>query len=164
MMFNSRLCDLCKNTLNSAFGTLKERESDTVPHHPTKESLIDSVLPRSCHLCRFILYHFKLRWALGHRKGLKDLREEPTTLTENDFKDSDFHFAAFPRERVIAHEYMLELPEDIKLHAQVTRYRDGSDGVFGLVTFDCDAPNHDIKAAVQRFWIFDERGTLSQTG
>jgi hypothetical protein len=58
---------------------------------------------------------------------------------------------------------MLELPEDINLHTLITKYGDGSDGVFGLVAFDCNSLNHDyIDAAIQRFWIFDERGTLFQ--
>jgi hypothetical protein len=55
---------------------------------------------------------------------------------------------------------MLELPETLNLQVQISKYGDGSDGVFGIVKFDCDALNAEtLKAAVPRFWIFDNRGT-----
>jgi hypothetical protein len=107
-----------------------------------------------------ILYHLKLHWSASHRKGVKDLKEEPTTLTEEDFVDSDFDFATFPSDRLVVLSYLLELPETLDLQAQLSNFGDGSDGVFGIVKFDCDALNAEtLKAAVPRFWVFDNRGT-----
>ncbi|KAH7390478.1 heterokaryon incompatibility protein-domain-containing protein [Pyrenochaeta sp. MPI-SDFR-AT-0127] len=157
MLFTSKLCDVCKNALHLAFKSIEGRTSPEIPHHLTKESLIDSVLHRSCHLCRLILYHLKLHWSPLHRQGLKDLKEEPTTLTEKDFESSDFDFATFPADRVIVRSYMLELPEVLNLHAQISKYRDGLDGIFGIVQFDCIGPmNGPLKDSTPRFWIFDE--------
>jgi hypothetical protein len=159
MLFKSRLCDVCKNSLQLAFESMKDRESEAIPHHLTKESLVDSVLHRSCHLCRFIIHHLKTHWAVEHRQGKDDLKEEPTLLTEEDFADSDFEYAAFPRERLIVLEYMLEMPERLNFHVKLTKSGDWFDGVFGHVDFDCDALNHDyIKAAIPRFWVFEEKG------
>jgi hypothetical protein len=159
MLFTSRLCDVCNNALGLAFESLKDRRSDKVAHHATKESLIDSVLHRSCHLCRLIIYHLKVAWAAQHREGVDDLKEEPTSLTEEDFNDSDFDFATFPSDRVTVRSYMLELPEEINLHTQINKYRDGSEGIFGLVEFACESMNHSYtRAAIPRFWIFDEQG------
>jgi hypothetical protein len=142
-----------------AFESMKDRDSEEIPHHLTKESLVDSVLHRSCHLCRFIIYHLKSHWALEHRQGKDDLKEEPTSLTEADFADSDFDYTAFPRERLIVLSYMLEMPENINLHVKMSKSGDWFDGVFGLVAFECDALNHDyMKAAIPRFWIFEEKG------
>ena len=107
-----------------------------------------------------ILYHLKLHWSVLHRKGVEDLKEEPTTLTEEDFVDSDFDFATFPRDRVVVLSYLLELPQTLNLQAQLSNFGDGSDGVFGIIKFDCEALNAEtLKAAVPRFWVFDNRGT-----
>jgi hypothetical protein len=159
MFFRSRLCSVCDNALRLAFDSIQNRTSDTVPHHVTKESLVDSVLHRSCHLCRLMIYHLKLHWAATHRKGVDDLKEEPTSLTEDDFVDSDFDFATFPSDRLVVLSYLLELPEILNLQAQISNFGDGSDGVFGIVKFDCDALNAEtLKAAVPRFWVLDNRG------
>lgn len=92
---------------------------------------------------------------------MEDLKEEPTTLLEHDFDDSDFNFATFPSDRVVVLSYMLGLPEVFNLWAQISKYGDGSDGVFGIIEFDCDAFNAETpKAAIPRFWVFDGRGTL----
>jgi hypothetical protein len=156
MLFKSRLCEICKTTLFQAFESLDDLASNQIPHHVTKGSFVDSILHRNCHLCRLIIYHFRLRWAPQHRDGLKDLREEPTSLTEEDFAESDFDFETFPSDRVTVLSYMLELPETIGLHAQIRRYGDGKDGTFGLIEFDCDGLDSDKP----RFWIFDQLGTL----
>jgi hypothetical protein len=98
---------------------------------------------------------------LLHRIGVEDLKEEPTTLTEDDFKDSDFFLEYYPSDRVLILSYLLELPETLNFHAQVSEYGEGTDGVFGLLEFDCDALNQDgNRSAIPRFWIFDERGML----
>ena len=156
MLFNSRLCGVCNNTLQLAFDSFGDLSSNGLPHHSTKESLVDSVLRRSCHLCRLVIYHLRLRWAPQHRKGKDDLKEEPTALTEADFEQSDFDFATFPSDRVIVLSYMLELPEALDLHAKILKYGDGSDGTYGIIEFDCDGFDSDIP----RFRIFDERGTF----
>ncbi|KAF2829178.1 HET-domain-containing protein [Ophiobolus disseminans] len=153
MLFDSKLCDVCNNTLRLIFGSIDDLSSQEIPHHLTKESLVDSVLHRSCHLCRLIIYHLKVRWAPEHRGGLSDLKEEPTSLTEEDFEQSDFDFATFSSDRVIVHSYMLELPEALGLHARIMKYGDGTDGVDGILEFDCDGFDNDIP----RFWIFDQR-------
>ncbi|KAF1918219.1 heterokaryon incompatibility protein-domain-containing protein [Ampelomyces quisqualis] len=156
--FKSKLCDVCKKSLQLAFGTLKDGSSKKIPHHVTKESLIESILLRSCHLCRFMIYHLKSHWGLHHRTGVQDLKEEPTTLTEDDFKDSDFHLESYPSDRLVILSYLLELPETLNFHAQVTEYGQGTDGVFGLLEFDChDLHQDQSKSAVPRFWIFDEQ-------
>ncbi|KAH6117156.1 hypothetical protein HBI69_098400 [Parastagonospora nodorum] len=134
------------------------RESDEIPHHLTKESLVDSVLHRSCHLCRFIIFHLKTHWAIEHLEGKDDLKEESTSLTESDFADSDFDHKAFPSDRVVILSYMLDIPENLNFHIKMSKSGDWFDGVFGLVEFDCDALNHDyIKAAIPRFWIFNDK-------
>jgi hypothetical protein len=161
MLFKSRLCNVCNDTLRLAFESIQDRTSDTVPHHVTKESLVDSVLHRSCHLCRLIIYHLRLQWSATHREGAEDLKENPVTLTEEDFLDSDFDFATFPSDRLVVLSYMLELSETLNLQAQLSNYGDGFDGVFGIIKFDCDALNGETtKAAVPRFWVFDSRGIV----
>ncbi|KAH8726036.1 hypothetical protein GQ44DRAFT_680231 [Phaeosphaeriaceae sp. PMI808] len=160
MLFNSRLCHVCNDALRLAFESIGDRNSHKAVHHLTKESLIDSVLHRSCHLCRLIIYHLKLSWSPENRQGLEDLKEEPTSLTEDDFRSSDFDFATFPSSRVVLLSYMLGLPETLNLYAQIKLYGDGSDGIYGQVEFDCDGFNVDyLKAVVPRFWIFQEKET-----
>lgn len=164
MLFRSRLCDVCTTTLRLAFADLqeKERDSDQVPHHIMKESLIDSILHRSCHLCRLIIYHLKLHWASKHWQDKDDDTELPHTLTEDDFKDSDFEFASFASDRRIVRSYMRGLPETLNLHATISRYQAGEKGVFGLAVIDCDALNlEDVNAAMTRLWVFDKDGGWS---
>jgi hypothetical protein len=156
MLFKSKLCDVCKTTLQQAFETLDDPATNQTPHHATKESFVDSILHRNCHLCRLIIYHFKSAWALFHREGLGDIKEEPTSLTEDDFAESDFDFGTFPSDRVTVLSYMLELPETIGLHARIKRWGDGGDGTFGLLVFDCEGLNSHKPG----FWVFDERGTV----
>jgi hypothetical protein len=159
MLFKSRLCNVCTTALYLAFDSMTGRESDEIPHHLTKESLVDSVLHRSCHLCRFIIFHLKTHWAIEHLEGKDDLKEEPTSLTESDFADSDFDHKAFPSDRLVVLSYMLDMPENLNFHVKMSKSGDWFDGVFGLVEFDCDALNHDyIKAAIPRFWIFNDKG------
>jgi hypothetical protein len=159
MLFRSRLCSVCDNALRLAFDGIQNQASHTVPHHVTKESLVNSVLHRSCHLCRLIVHHLKVYWAPFHQNGLDDLEEEPTTLTEDDFVDSDFDFATFPSARLVVLSYLLGLPEILNLQAQISNWGDGSDGVFGIVNFGCDAFSAEtIDAAVPRFWVLDNRG------
>jgi hypothetical protein len=161
MLFRSRLCSVCENALRLAFDGIQNQASHTVPHHVTKESLVDSVLHRSCHLCRLIIDHLERHWAGAHQEGLHDLKEEPTTLTEDDFVDSDFDFATFPSDRLRVLSYLLELPESLNLQARISNrgYEDGSDGVFGKISFGCDAFNaesHEVE--VPRFWVIENRG------
>lgn len=161
MLFKSRLCYICKTTLDLAFENLKdkERDSDQIPHHLTKESLIDSVILRSCHLCRLIIYHLKLHWSFIHWQDVDDDKGYPDTLTEDDFKDSDFKFAEFARDRRIVRSYMRGLPETLNLHATVSRYQQGEKGVFGLAVIDCDALNTEaVNTAMTRLWVFDKDG------
>jgi hypothetical protein len=163
MFFRSRLCDICRKSLELAFESIKDRSSDLVPHHLTKESLVDSILHRSCHLCRLIIYHLKLNWALAEQHWVNSdtIEDKPTSLTEEDFADSDFDFATFHEHRRGVLSYMHDLPEELNFRTKVSKYlgSNGVDGVFGPVEFDCDAFNHDgLRAAVPRFWIFDERG------
>lgn len=155
MLFRSKLCGICQATLRQVFETLGDLASDNVPHHLTKDSLVDSVLHQSCHLCRLIIYHLKLRWSPGHRQGLADLREEPTTLTKKDFEDSDFNFETFSSDRLIVLEYLLELPEDINLAAQIKKYMRVNEETMLLLEFDCEKLGSDKP----RFWAFDEKGT-----
>jgi hypothetical protein len=161
MLFKSRLCSVCDNALRLAFDGVQNQVSHTVPHHVTKESLVDSVLHRSCHLCRLIIDHLKQYWAGTHQEGLHDLKEEPTTLTEDDFVDSDFDFATFHNDRLVILSYLLELPEILNVQARISDYgyESVSDGVFGIIHFSCDA--FDVKtpnAAVSRFWVLNNRG------
>jgi hypothetical protein len=158
MLFKSKLCNICKTTLHQVFITLGDISSDHIPHHYTKESLVDSVLHQNCHLCRLIIYHLRLRWAPQHRQGLEDLREVPTSLTEPDFEDSDFDFKTFPRDRVTLLSYMLELPESFKMNAHVTKYSHVFDQTHFLLEFDCDGLDSDKP----RFWAFDENSKHRQ--
>jgi hypothetical protein len=161
MLFRSRLCSVCDNALRLAFDGIQNRASHTVPHHVTKESLVDSVLHRSCHLCRLIVDHLEVYWAGLHQNGLDDLEEEPTTLTEDDFVDSDFDLATFPSDRLVVLSYLLDLPEVLNLQAWISNsgYEDGSEGILGIVNFGCDAFNAETSdAAVPRFWVLDNRG------
>jgi hypothetical protein len=167
MFFRSRLCDICRKSLELAFENMKDRSSEEIPHHLTKESLVDSVLHRSCHLCRLIIYHLKLNWALAeqHYVDPGTIKDKPTSLTEEDFADSDFDFATFPEHRRGVLAYMHDLPEDLNFHTKVTEYLNGKegDGVFGRVEFVCDALNQEwLTAAIPRFWIFDERGVYAR--
>jgi hypothetical protein len=169
MFSRSRLCNVCRESLELALESIKDRSSDEIPHHLTKESLVDSVLHRSCHLCRFIIYHLKLNWALVEQHWVDSgtIEDKPTSLTEQDFIDSDFDFATFPEHRRGVLSNMYDLPEELNFHTKVTEYLSGKegDGVFGLVAFDCDALNHDSsKAAIRRFWVFDERGVCTKPG
>lgn len=162
MLFSSKLCQVCVNTLTLAFESTGDRKSVQVEHHLTKGSLIDSVLHRNCHLCRFIVYHFRMYWGPMHRQGLEDLKEEPTSLTEDDFALSDFDFATFPGDQMTIRSYFLELPEDLNFQVRINKYGDGNDGVFGIVEFTCNTPNeNDVGLSTTRFWIFDKRGTPS---
>jgi hypothetical protein len=161
MLFRSRLCSVCDNALRLAFDGIQNQASHTVPHHVTKESLVDSVLHQSCHLCRMIVHHFEMYWANTHREGLYELKEEPTTLTEDDFIDSDFDFATFPSDRLRILSYLLELPESLNLQVRVSNYgyEDRSDGVFGIISFGCDAFNAEsYEAEVPRFLVLDNQG------
>lgn len=162
MLFNSKLCQICVDTLRLAFESISGWKSHPVAHHLTKDSLIDSVLHRSCHLCRFIVYHFRVYWAPLHRQGLEDLREKPTSLTEDDLLLSDFNFASFSKDQMIVRSYLLELPEDLNFQVRVNKYGDGNDGVFSIIEFTCNTPNkNDLSLSTSRFWAFDKRGTPS---
>lgn len=154
MLFKSTLCEVCTDTLQTAFSDVDTLASGVVPHHRTKESLIHSVLCRNCHLCRLIIFHLKLRWAPVHFYGKEEQIDEPTTLKEDDFEHSDFTFAEFSSDRSICRSYMLDLDENLSLHAQIQKYGDGANGTYGIVEFDCEGFDKDIP----RFWIFDRRG------
>lgn len=154
MLFRSRLCGICQTTLQKTFETLDDLSSNKIPHHPTKESLVDSVLHRSCHLYRLIVHHLRLRWAPLHRLGLEDLETVPTSLTKSDFEDSDFDFETFASDRIIVLEYMLELPESCNFNAHIKKYVHGVGGEpFYHLEFDCDGPDSDKP----RFWVSDEK-------
>jgi hypothetical protein len=85
---------------------------------------------------------------------VEDLKEEPTTLTEDDFKDSDFHLGDYPYGRFVILSYLIGLPENLNFHAYVTEHVEHTDGVFGLVEIGCPT----LERAIPRFWIFEERG------
>lgn len=95
-----------------------------------------------------------MHWGLFHRTGVEDLKEEPTTLTEEDFKDSDFHLGDYPHGRFVILSYLIGLPETLNFHAHVTEHAEHTDGVFGIVEIGCPA----LERAIPRFWIFEERG------
>jgi hypothetical protein len=158
--FTSRLCETCNHALKEALSTLQGRDpeiSDKISHCPTKDSLVDSILRQNCHLCRLIIYHIKLHWVADGSLGPEE--EEPTSLTEDDFKDSDFDFATFPSDRIGIRSYMLGLPDNIQFKLQILEFGDGSDGVLGEMLVDCEAFADDyLKANVARFWIFAPQG------
>ncbi|KAF2679089.1 HET-domain-containing protein [Lentithecium fluviatile CBS 122367] len=160
MEFTSRLCSVCDNALRLAFTTLQNRTPeifDKVPHHATKDSLVESVLVRSCHLCRLIVYHLKLHWSKDY--SLPKEEEQPTSLTEDDFKDSDFVRKNFPAYRVGLREYMLGLPEDVGFTLEMREFGNGEDGVLGTVELDCKTFEGDsLRANQPRFWIFAAQG------
>jgi len=156
MSFKSKLCNVCRTTLQQTFETLGD-SSQTIPHHRTKESLVDSVLHQGCHLCRLIIYHYRRRWAPEHQQGVEDLTEVPTSLTKHDFQDSDFEFETFPSDRVVVLSYLLELPELFEMNARITKYLLNGEMNY-LLEFDCDGLGTDKP----RFWVFDEKGTVSR--
>ena len=70
--FTSQLCDVCKQALQLAITSMEGRKpviSDKVARHRTKDSLVDSILRQSFHLCRLIIYHFKLHWLKDYSLG-----------------------------------------------------------------------------------------------
>jgi hypothetical protein len=60
--FTSRQCDVCRNALEQAFSGIEDQHPKSIPHHRTKDSLVNSVMVQSCHLCRLVLYHLKVAW------------------------------------------------------------------------------------------------------
>lgn len=161
--FTSRLCDVCDNALRLAFTSLVGRTpeiSDDVPHHITKDSLVDSVLRQSCHLCRLLIYHLKVHYANDCSLGPEAEQPIPERLSEGDFVNSDFDYAAFPSDRVGLRSYMLGLPEEVNFKLQMEEFSDGADGVLGTMKMDCDAFSQGpVKQNVPRFWIFGSQGT-----
>jgi hypothetical protein len=160
--FTSRMCDVCDTALRLAFASLKDRTpeiSDEVAHHATKDSLVDSILRKSCHLCRLLIYFLKNYSDLDHYTGLEEEQPMPPSFSEDDFKDSDFEFVAFPRDRVGIRSYMQGLPEDVGLRLQMEEFSDGADGVLGTMKFDCDTfAKAAMKTNLPRFWIFGSQG------
>ena len=157
--FKSRMCDVCSNALRLAFASLKDRTpeiSDDVAHHATKDSLVDSVLRQSCHLCRLFLYHLKVHWVKDYTLGPEEEQSTPTSLSEDDFKESDFEFGTFPSDRVGIRSYMLGLPEDVGLRLQIEEFSDGVDGVLATMKLDCDALAH--VSVTARFWVLAAQG------
>jgi hypothetical protein len=163
--FTSRLCDICTNALNLAFASLKGRTpeiSDEVAHHATKDSLVDSVLRQSCHLCRLLIFHLKTHFHQDIDLGPEEEQPTPASLSKEDFSESDFDYASFPSDRVGLRSYMLGLPEDVGFRLQMEEFSDGTDGVLGTMKLDCDAFSQGpVRQNVPKFWILAAQGMWS---
>jgi hypothetical protein len=164
--FQSKLCIVCRIALEQAFGSLRIGHSDKVPHHQTKDSLVDSVLPRNCHLCRLIVYFLRLHWVpRDPKQGLEEeltSGEADSALTEDDFRTSEFEYATFPKDRLNIRLFMRGLPEDVGLTMQISEFGEilGKEGRF--LEFDC-ASFVKIDAAKPSFWIFSMEGIFPTT-
>jgi hypothetical protein len=159
--FQSRLCNVCRNTLDQAFSSIRIKESVKVPHHLTKDSLVDSVLVRGCHLCRLVVDFCKLRSAsdspdLEEDEGSILSQTVTAALSEEDFKSSEFEYANFPSDRLGIRWGVRGHPEDFGLTVQISEF-----GVYagrvGLLEFDC-ASFARVSMVKPRFWIFSTEG------
>jgi hypothetical protein len=182
--FNSRNCDVCQIALQQAFsGMNDEQHPKIVPHHRTKDSLVESVMARSCHLCRLILYHLKSHWICPPNRTLfaaamfqnlestawngpfpfwaEEDADTPTlfTLTAADFIGSDFSFNTFSRDRIVVRSYLRGLPERLDLGIIMHKYDGPTRGISAKLQFDCKALSKgQFETVKPSFWIFTDEG------
>lgn len=124
--FESKLCNVCRDALEKMFSSIDRLDScvsDSVPHHLTKTSLVDSVVAQSCHLCFLIVDHLKASWSdllLGLEEEERSAPSETVTaLSEENFRASDFEHAIFPGDLLKACRAIGRLPEDIGMTAHI---------------------------------------------
>lgn len=124
--FQSSLCNVCQDALDQAFNNFRgEVTGEVIPHHPTKDSLVDSVLAQSCHLCRLIVDHIEALWTGPPPSPEAEEGPAPgqTVVTalppEDDVRASDFESTNLLRDRLWLHRAVGHLPEDIGLTARI---------------------------------------------
>lgn len=142
--FTSRACSVCTHALQLAFDSVTTRHSYKVAYHATQESLIESALWRSCHLCRLIAYHLQLHWI--RNKSHTSETELPISRTQNDFA-SGFEFIKFCDARKMFRRNLIGLPETFN---EPQRYRK-------LKQLRRDLRNHTVRQRSfpsGRLWLF----------
>jgi hypothetical protein len=165
--FQSKLCNICRDTLDKVFSSIDRLgtgDSDRVPHHLTKNSLVDSVVAQSCHLCLLIVDDLKARWS-GPWLGLEEEeRSAPsaaaTALSEEDFVALDFEYATYPSDRLRVRRAIGRLPEDIGMTARISKYETRKGGSLGRLVFDSASFGGGIKHT-PLFLIYPAEGNFS---
>ncbi len=158
--FQSRLCNVCREALDQAFNSIRGQDSDKVPHHLTKDSLVDSVLARSCHLCRQTVDMLKLPNgpSLGPEEHEGSAPRQPVTaLSADDFKASDFEYANFASDRLWVRRALGHLPEDIGLTLSIRNFG-VHHGLQGMLYLYCTSMPRISSFAY--FWIISTEGML----
>ncbi|KAH7066876.1 hypothetical protein BKA63DRAFT_425637 [Paraphoma chrysanthemicola] len=165
-VFTSRRCEICCSTLQQTFSGINDAQPRSVPHHATKDSLVDSVVVRSCHLCRLVFNHLKLHWSkqFDPKQEPEIAEPMPIHLTEEDFANSDFSFESFPDYRIGIRSCLRGLPENLKLEVAARKYTGPTDGIVATLQFDSESLSKDELSVVKpSFWVFNTAGSTIDT-